>query len=101
MEKATSNPKVKAGRKKAKRTGQGSSVVNEEHKLSISAPTGSLLKRYDDFVVQNFLIEGRLIRYWRERWVTPEGKLTVASLPAGLHGHFGPELVRFILLQQH
>ena len=25
----------------------------------------------------------------------------VAPLPAGLHGHFGPELVRFILLQHY
>ncbi len=42
-----------------------------------------------------------MIRYRRERWVTAEGELIVAPLPAGLRGHFGPELVRFILLQHH
>jgi regulator of replication initiation timing len=100
MEKATSGAKAKAGRKKAKRT-RRSPVVKEEYKLSVNAPLGSRFKGYDDFVVQDLKIEGRVIRYRRERWVTAEGKLIVAPLPAGLHGHFGPELVRFILLQHH
>ncbi|NJO38185.1 MAG: transposase [Rhizobiales bacterium] len=52
-------------------------------------------------MVQDLRLEGRVIRYRRERWLTPAGKLLVAPLPAGLRGHFGPELVRFILLQHH
>ena len=101
MEKATGDPKAKPGRKKTKRAKRRSPVLNEEHKLSVSAPAGSRFKGYDDFVVQDLRIEGRVIRYRRERWVTPEGKLIVAPLPAGLRGHFGPELVRFVLLQHH
>lgn len=101
MEKATSGTKAKAGRKKAKRASRRSVVVGEEHKLSVDAPSGSRFKGYDDFVVQDLRIEGRVIRYRRERWVTPEGKLIVAPLPSGLRGHFGAELVRFILLQHY
>ncbi|MGI9433947.1 MAG: IS66 family transposase [Geminicoccaceae bacterium] len=101
MEKATGETKAKGGRKKAKPAKRRSPMVNEEHKLSVNAPFGSRFKGYDDFVVQDLRIEGRVIRYRRERWVTPEGKLIVASLPAGLRGHFGPDLVRFILLQHH
>ena len=52
-------------------------------------------------MVQDLRLEGRVIRYRRERWLTPAGKLLVAPLPAGLRGHFGPELVRFILMQHH
>lgn len=33
--------------------------------------------------------------------MTPDGTLIVAPLPVGLRGHFGPELVRFILLQHY
>ncbi len=101
MEKATNGAKGKSQRKKAKRAKRRSPVVNEEHKLSMNAPAGSRFKGYDDFVVQDLRIEGRVIRYRRERWMTPEGKLLVAPLPAGLRGHFGSELVRFILLQHH
>ena len=102
MEKATSGTKAKTGRKKTKRKRcRRSPEVSEEHKLSASAPLGSRFKGYDDFVVQDLQLEGRVICYRRERWVTPDGRLIVAPLPAGLHGHFGPELVRFILLQYY
>ena len=100
MEKATNRAKGK-GKQKKKRAPRRSPVVNEEHKLSMNAPSGSRFKGYDDFVVQELRLEGRVIRYRRERWLTPEGKLLVAPLPAGLRGHFGPELLRFVLLQHH
>jgi hypothetical protein len=37
----------------------------------------------------------------RERWLTPQGETTVAPLPRGIRGHFGPELRRFVLMQYH
>jgi hypothetical protein len=51
--------------------------------------------------LQDLKLEARVIRYRRERWLTPDGKTLLAPLPPGLRGHFGPELVRFILLQHH
>jgi hypothetical protein len=33
--------------------------------------------------------------------LTADGKVMTAPLPSGLRGHFGPELIRFILLQHH
>jgi transposase len=38
-----------------------------------------------------------VIRYRRERWLTPAGETVVAPLPAGIVGGFGPELRRFLL----
>ena len=101
MEKATNRAKGQGKQQQKKRAPRRSPLVNEEHKLSMNAPSGSRFKGYDDFVLQELRLEGRVIRYRRERWLTPEGKLLVAPLPAGLRGHFGPELIRFILLQHH
>jgi hypothetical protein len=47
------------------------------------------------------VITARVVRYRRERWLTPEGATIVAPLPGGIRGHFGPELRRFVLMQYH
>jgi len=33
--------------------------------------------------------------------VTPDGRTILAPLPAGIDGHFGPELRRFVLMHYH
>ena len=52
-------------------------------------------------MVQELMLRAQVIRYRRERWVTPEGVTVLAPLPAGVAGHFVPELRRFLLLQHH
>jgi len=74
-------------------------AVSEEQRLTVQVPPGSRCKGFEDYVVQDLRLGSRVIRYRRERWLTPDGKTLVAPLPAGLCGHFGPELVRFVILQ--
>ena len=71
--------------------------VTREEVLTAAAPSGSRFKGYRTILVRDLAISAELIRYRRERWLTPEGKRVIAPLPEGLLGGFGANLRRFCL----
>jgi hypothetical protein len=87
-------PRRRGGDKTAKR-------IAEVCILEASAPPGSRFKGYEDFVVQDISLRPHVVRYRRERWLTPDGSTLIAPLPAGVRGHFGAELRRFVLVAHH
>jgi hypothetical protein len=91
-------PARKRGKKRRK-TAQ--LVIHEVRVIKAEVPAGSDFKGYEDFVVQDLVLRPHVVRIRRERWVTPDGATVVAPMPAGITGHFGPELRRFVLLQYH
>jgi hypothetical protein len=86
----------RGGRGKADRP-----AVHEERVVEADVPAGSRLKGYEDFLVQDLVLRPHVVRLRRERWLTPDGRTVVAPMPAGITGHFGPELRRFVLAQYH
>jgi hypothetical protein len=44
---------------------------------------------------------GHVVRFRRERGLTPDGRTVIAPLPSSVNGHFGAELRRFVLVQYH
>src|SRR5208337_2879741 len=76
-------------------------VAPETKVLHVEVPPGSQFKGYEPYQVQELVITARVVRYRRQRWLTPDGETIVAPLPDGISGHFGPELRRFVLMQYH
>jgi hypothetical protein len=102
MEQATT---PKPGGWRGQRRGRGKLVprVSIEDRVikAAAVPAGSRFKGYDSYLVQDLVLRAEVIRYRCERWLTPDGRGLLAPLPAGIAGHFGPELRRFVLLQHH
>ena len=98
MEEASS-PK-RTGKRRRGRSNQARVAV-EDQVITAAVPAGSRFKSYESYVVQELEIRPRVIRYRRERWLTPDGRTVVAPLPPGISGHFAPTLRRFVLAQYH
>jgi hypothetical protein len=66
-------------------------------------PPGSVSHGYEEYDVQELVLQGKVTRYWRERIVTPDGHTLLAPLPPDvLPGHhFGPTLIAYLLYQYH
>jgi Transposase IS66 family len=66
-------------------------------------PPGAVSNGYEDYFVQDLVLEAKVTRYLRERILLPDGSTRLASLPddvlPGLH--FGAGLVGFILNQHN
>ena len=66
-------------------------------------PPGAVCNGYEDYLVQELVLEAKATRYWRERILLPDGSTRLAPLPddvlPGLH--FGPGLLAFVLYQHH
>src|SRR4051794_26131787 len=95
MEKATQPRPANPGR----RPGRGAKRdrVTREVTIPVEAPPGSRFKGYKTVVQRDLVLVAEVVRYKRERWLTPEGQTIIAPLPAGITGGFGPGVRRFCL----
>src|SRR3954465_11825441 len=75
------DPKAKRpGSAKRSKTAQ-LTITTEKVIPLVDKPPGSTFKGYEDFVVQDLVLQPRVIRYRRERWLTPDGQTRVPPPP--------------------
>jgi uncharacterized small protein (DUF1192 family) len=90
----------KGGKRSRRRRGakRDREAVTAEVVVKAAPPLGSRFKGYQDILVRELRLSAEVVRYRRERWLTPAGETVVAALPAGIVGGFGPGLRRFLLV---
>ncbi|MFL5189817.1 MAG: transposase [Microvirga sp.] len=95
MDKATQPRPTGSGR----RPGRGAKRdrVTREVTLQVEVPPGSRFKGYKTVVQRDLILTAEVVRYKRERWLTPQGRTIIAPLPKGVAGGFGPGVRRFCL----
>jgi hypothetical protein len=66
-------------------------------------PPGAVSHGYEEYFVQELVLQGKVTRYLRERILTPDGHTLLAPLPDDVlpGSHFGPILTGYILYQYH
>jgi hypothetical protein len=68
-------------------------------------PVGATFRGYEAYVVQELQIQNENTRYLRARYDLPGGGSVLAPFPAGVlpveGGHFGANLIAYILDQYH
>jgi hypothetical protein len=95
MEKATQPRPADPGRRPGR--GVKRDRVTREVTIQVEVPPGSRFKGYKTVVRRDLVLVAEVVRYKRERWLTPEGQTIIAPLPAGITSGFGPGVRRFCL----
>ena len=78
---------ARGARGKTRRRGRGAKtsrlVIDGERVLAATPPPGARFEGYDDVVVQDPRLAPRAIRYRRQRWRTPDGRILAGFGCAG------------------
>jgi hypothetical protein len=88
----------------AKRSKNAELTIHHKMPLHIDdLPPGAIFKGYEDYIVQELVIESQNTLYLRARYQLPDGSSVLAALPADVipGSHYGPTLTSYILHQYH
>ena len=64
-------------------------------------PENAKFKGFNRYTVQEIVFKPHNIQYQLARWQLPDGSYITGELPKDVHGHYGPQLISYILHQYH
>jgi hypothetical protein len=91
------NPKMSRGKHPRKKKKTFLEIHQEQIVQPLVIPNGAIFKGYKSYDVQDILFKSNNTRFLLARWQLPDGAYISAELPKGIHGHYGPELIAYIL----
>lgn len=98
------NRKKKRGQPRGKPRKKKKTVLTIHEKIVLQPthiPEGAEFKGYKPYTVQDIIFQPHNTQYLMARWRLPDGSYITGELPEGIHGHYGPTLVAYILHQYH
>lgn len=100
-----SGEKGKKGKGRGKHPRKNKKNLLTFHEKRVVQPThipeGAVFKGYRPYTVQDIVFTSHNIQYLVARWRLPDGSYIDGELPEDIHGHYGPQLVSYILYQSH
>lgn len=64
-------------------------------------PEGATFKGFNRYTVQELILKPHNTQYQLARWMLPDGSYITGKLPREIQGHYGPELIAYILHQYY
>lgn len=96
--------KPKPGQPKGKKRKKKKTILEIHNEVVLqpaNIPEGAVFKGYRRYSVQDIIIKTNNTQYLRARYELPNGSYVAGELPPDIHGHYGPELIAYILDQYH
>lgn len=90
-------PRVSRGKHPRKKKKILLTIHQEQVIQPTVAPEGSTFKGYKTYDVQDIVFKSNNTRFLLARWQKADGTYVCGELPKGIHGHYGPELIAYIL----
>lgn len=91
------NPKMSRGKHPRKKKKTFLEIHQEQVVQPSTIPEGAIFKGYKSYDVQDILFKSNNTRFLLARWQLPDGVYICGELPKSIHGHYGPELIAYIL----
>lgn len=90
-------PKIPRGKHPRKKKKTTLEIHQEKVIQPTSIPEGAIFKGFKTYDVQDIIFKSCNTRFMIARWQLADGTYLCGELPKGIHGHYGPELIAYIL----
>ena len=90
-------PRIPRGKHPRKKKKTFLEIHQEQIIQPIFIPEGAIFKGYKPYDVQDIIFKANNTRFLIARWQLPDGTYICGELSKSVHGHYGPELIVYIL----